>query len=139
MSDLTLLGETKRERNVVSKIHMVQLNPSISQQSQQRHQRLDQHRAEFFGCTFAELLPALHVLAMQQAERQGCWRAAQSCCVGLTCALLGQYRQRIHFETAEPNHVASGPICNSPVRYDMTGARALPAEGICARVIVQAE
>lgn len=54
---------------MVSKIHMVQLSPSISWQSQQTDQYLDQHKDEIFGCMFAELLPMLHVLAVQQAER----------------------------------------------------------------------
>lgn len=54
---------------------MVQVNPSISWQSQWTHQYLAQHSDECFGCTLAE-----HVLAMQWSSRAaGGWIRAAAC------------------------------------------------------------
>jgi len=45
----------------------------------------------------------------------------------------------IHFQTAAPAHLASGPTRSSPVRYGMAGAQAPPVKAARARVMARAE
>lgn len=55
---------------MVSKTYMVWLSPSLSWQTQQTHQYLDQGRDECFGCRSA-VLPCIQQY-VHDAEQQGC-------------------------------------------------------------------
>lgn len=117
---------------------MVQLNPSISWQPQQTHQYLDQHRDEFFGCMFAELLPTLQVRAAQRAERAWCRAAGLrgGGCAGLTHA-AGPVLAKNSLPNCRANSLGLGPCMQQPcqIRHDGSTSAACKSclcQGNCA-------
>lgn len=126
----------KKERKMVSKIHVLQLNPS-SPGRLSRHPHLDQHRAGL-GCTLAELLPNRRCWRRRgQSAAGGERRAHVQAWLTYTPALSRPGLERIHFQTANSKSFGFRPNIQQPQQPSLSDTRrALPAEAVCARVTV---